>query len=155
MEIKVMGYGQALRHIPTVPTLAIRIFDSFPGSSNTSARRLPESSLYTIREYVFDDLDVDRVAPRYGQEVIEQWRKKYAVFDEEMAQRIVDDFARLRSGNLELLVHCTLGVSRSPAVAVALNEIFDIGYDIKKMKREYNGYNRYVYRLLKEVSSAL
>ncbi len=145
-----MGYRRAIQYTPKVQTLAIRIFDSYPGSDNSSSLKLQDSSFFRILGYVFDDQDVDRLLEHYPDYDLEGLTKRNLLFNDELAKKILSDFQRLRDGCLDLLVHCTLGGSRSPAVGIALNEIFDLGYDSGELKERFSVYNRFVYRLLKE-----
>jgi predicted protein tyrosine phosphatase len=67
------------------------------------------------------------------------------------ANTILDDFERYRNSTELLFVHCALSGSRSPAVAIALNDVHGLGHDSEAMKEEYR-YNPFVYRLLIETS---
>ncbi|MBU2637683.1 MAG: hypothetical protein KJ955_01800 [Nanoarchaeota archaeon] len=147
MEIKVMGFRKALAHTPLVPTLAMRIFDS--DADPIIKRPLVCSPFYKIYCYTFDDLDMDIIHALYPND------KSYlrrVHFSEDIAKQILTDFENSRQGMLELLVHCTLGANRSPAVAIALNEIFGLGHNTDEMKTKYSAFNRYVYRLMKEAA---
>ena len=145
-----MGYRRAIQYTPKVPTLVIRILDSYPESDNSSSLKLQDSSFFRTLGYVFDDQDVDRLLEHYPDYDLEKLAKKNVLFNNELAKKILSDFEKLRNGCLDLLVHCTLGGSRSPAVAIALNEIFDLGHDSDELKKRYSAYNQFVYRLLIE-----
>ena len=146
-----MSCVAAAAHVPQVPTLAFRIRSSH--HDQLPPIRLRRSPHYTICRYVFDDQDVD-ILQRWDPSVTpEELGKRHRLFDGEIAERMLRDFERLRTGNLELLVHCTLGASRSPAVAMALNEIFGLGEDQQALLDRYGrSYNQYVYRVLQETA---
>ncbi|MFA5888017.1 MAG: hypothetical protein WC852_04885 [Candidatus Nanoarchaeia archaeon] len=150
MDIKIIGYRQAAKHKPSVPTLAIRIFDSYPDSDNSPKILLRDSSLYTICPYTFDDINLDTLLRDYPETDVFELRQKHIPFNENIAKQIITDFENNRKEKLELLVHCTLGASRSPAVAIALNEIFNLGNNTDKMKARYSAFNTYIYRLMLE-----
>jgi len=140
-----MGSRAAGTYHPVVPTLAFQIFDSYPRSAKTV---LPNSPLFTVCSYTFDDIDLDQLLEHYPKTDMDQLARKHVLFDQVIAQKILADFAMKRADTLDLLIHCTLGASRSPAVAVALNEIFGLGQI--DLKERYPAYNHFVYRLLKE-----
>jgi len=68
-----------------------------------------------------------------------------SLITEEQAERIID-FA-LKNIDKDIFVNCDAGLSRSPAIVVALEEIFN-NNDVKD---KYQLYNKYVYRKLKDV----
>jgi len=69
-------------------------------------------------------------------------------FTEHLAKTILTDFEESWNGCEDLLIHCSAGTSRSPSVAIALNEIFDLGQNSNKLKRDYPNYSREIYWLL-------
>lgn len=73
------------------------------------------------------------------------------LFDEKMAAEILDfmDFLVAADTFDELVVHCDAGISRSPGVAVALNEIYNC---VKIIPPPWRLYNRLVYRTLLNVN---
>lgn len=129
MNIHIMGYRQALQYLSRVPTVAIRIFDSYPDSQNSPRLELQDSSFFRTLGYVFDDLDCDWILQRYPTYDRKGVAIRHILFDEALAKKMLDDFARVKEGCLDLLVHCTIGACRSPAVAMALNEVFELGQD--------------------------
>ena len=137
-----MNLFEAMDYLPTNPTYAIRIesppnpkFDSKPFSLRYP---LQKSNLYTIVEYYFDDR-----TPDFG---------SGKLFDQEIAQRILTDFKDRGLDKETLLVHCARGRNRSPAVGIALNEIFNLGYVTKELKQKYPEATWYVYRTLLDVA---
>jgi len=147
MQIKIMGYERAIRYKPKVITLAMRIFDP-DGCLNSPTVRLNDSVMYRICGYTFSDIDPDEFLRNYPDRVLPN-----NLFNEGIALQILDDFRRLRDGCSELLVHCTLGAVRSPAVAIALNDIFELGNDSEEMRNKHKKYNRYIYSVLMNVAS--
>ncbi len=134
-----MSISDAVMHLPERSTYAIRI--ASPGFNNLRKFQLENSPLYVkIVEYVFDDAD-DLYRPEGA-----------LMFDEDIADRMLEDFEFHKDDCDSLLVHCSKGQNRSPAVAIALNEIFGLGNDTESIRREYPEYNRLVYSLLKRVA---
>jgi hypothetical protein len=149
MDIIIRDALNASRFKPTVPTLAMRIYGSSPkekaefenyGLLSDSGLWLPDRRGL---QYVFDDLDPEE------SEISEEaeWARKegYTLFDESIAKKIINDFASYRNALKALLVHCTYGHSRSPAVAFALRDIFRLDGDIHG---EYPCINSYVYKTM-------
>ena len=134
-----MNLSDAVDYIPNNPTYAIRI-DS-PAFAFCSHFALQDSSLYTIAEYSFDDQ-----TPQWGDGKL---------FDVEIAQRLLTDFKEEGLDKDTLLVHCSRGQNRSPAVGIALNESFGLGCDTDKLKRKYPEANWFVYDTLIEVVGRL
>ena len=139
--------------MPEVPTLVIRIFDSYPDCLNSPNKKLKDSPLYTILNYTFDDQDVDTLLEHEPDYYLDELAQNHVLLNEDLAKKMLNDFERSKNGCLDLIIHCTLGGSRSPAVAIALNEIFALGYDTDKLKEKHSIYNKFVYRLLKEARS--
>lgn len=71
----------------------------------------------------FDDVDLDRHS-----HLTEEDFAKFTLFTEEQAERIIDFILRNneRPGKEFLLVHCTMGVFRSGAVAYCAREILNL-----------------------------
>ena len=128
----------AVKHIPSQPTYAIRIDDP---AIHFGVPELAQSQFYVcVRRYWFDD-----VTPEIRQ---------YCdlMFNDDIASRILKDFSGYHERCSALLVHCRYGLSRSPAVAMALNDIFDLGQDTEEMKRQHYKYNPFVYEKLLETA---
>ncbi len=139
MNLLIMGLIEAVEYMPTVSTYAIRI--------QSAAMRYPEplidSRLYTSREYTFDDIFPADIP------------QKYKLFDEPTARQIITDF---REGGLDkdtLMVHCSRGVNRSPAVGLALNRIFNLGYDAAELNKRFPEFNWHVHDTLIRVAQRL
>jgi len=138
MEILIKPFGQAVDYVPTKPTYAIRIFSSKP--KPTDGYSLAESPHYQqIKIYRFDDIETLAYLDYQG-------------LNEETAKQILLDFKEGRVGIETLMVHCTAGVGRSPAVAIALDEVFNLTGNPQKLKKENIFFNPYVYRVLKQAA---
>ncbi len=139
MDLLIMGLVDAVMYKPIKPTYAIRI----QSGTLRYDKPLRESHLYTLKEYTFDDDN-----PR-------SWGKMGATsvtFNEDIAGRILSDFANEGRTREVLLVHCSRGINRSPAVGIALNEIFTLGQDTDRLKEYYPESNWYVYETLIETA---
>jgi hypothetical protein len=67
-------------------------------------------------------------------------------FDKDIAAKIINDF-KISGKEAEcVLVHCEKGQNRSPAIGIALNEIFNWG--IEGLKEQYFDYRKYVYSIM-------
>jgi len=142
MDLQIMGLVGAVMYKPIKPTYAIRIQSGIMRYDEP----LKKSSFYTMKEYTFDDDN-----PR-------SWGKMGATsitFNEDIAQRILNDFVQEGRTREVLLVHCSRGINRSPAVGIALNEIFTLGSDSEELKRQYPETNWYIYETLIETAQKL
>lgn len=135
-----MSLRDAIQHQPCKLTYAISIFSSW--SNEKDKVPLQESPMYRrIVKYIFDDC-------------VESDKNNVAI-DSYMAESIVRNFAEYKDAVDALLVHCILGKNRSPAVAIALNEIFELGHDRDKLKEKYSKFNWHVYEKLLESAQRL
>ena len=145
MEILIMSLEQASSHEPTKDTYALRIFGRL---SRILSRLHPlkESSFYrAIFEY-----DFDHIYPNTPD------RKEYEIlYDRGLAERLITDFIKNKDGCESLLVSCLYGRNRSPAIAAALNEIFNLGYDTNSLKEKHPRLNTHVYNTTIETARAL
>ena len=132
MDLHILSLSEAVGFQPTKTTYGIRIY-----ASNSQERYdLQESQLYTgTHIYVFDDNErLMRAGP--------------VDITEEIADLLIRDFATQKDRTEALMVHCSRGKNRAPAVAIALNEVFDLGHDTLKLKAKHNGYNKLVYKFI-------
>lgn len=151
MKINILKHIKAIPYQPQVPTYAIRIFDPDPGTLIMDLR----GDYQVIKEYMFHDTDIDFILSNRPDHDVEASERKYHLFNSKIARNIIQDFSNNKEGCLELMVHCTLGGNRSPAVAMALNDIFNLSYDTEKMKQHYLCHNRFIYRLMMEESKIM
>lgn len=132
MELLIMGLSDAISYIPKNPTYAIRIDSELTPLDADFV--LQDSGLYTIKQYVFDDR-----TPHDGDGKL---------LDDETAHQLLDDFKQRGVDHDTLLVHCIMGKNRSPAVGMALNDIFRLGYDRYELQQQYLHANKYIYETL-------
>ena len=131
MEVLIKKWFDAVEYVPVKPTYAIGIHDK---ERMYDPFKLKDSGLYVAVEYVFDDR-----TPEFGTGI---------VFDEGLARQVLTGFKEMGLDKETLLVYCGRGRNRSPAVAIALNEIFGLGYDTAELKEKYSEANWFVYKTL-------
>jgi predicted protein tyrosine phosphatase len=131
MELIITGLSRAMLYEPSKPTLAIRIFSSYNGFSDPD---LQKSELYKFTgKYLFDD-----IWPGFA------GSKSSVMINEDIATKILTDFNNNYKNCESVLVHCSRGKNRSPAVAIALNQIFKLGYNMDELRKKYSESNWYV-----------
>ncbi|MBW2965101.1 hypothetical protein KY363_06595 [Candidatus Woesearchaeota archaeon] len=132
MVIYIKSVIGAVMHEPERPTHVISIFSSL--SYLNVYHKLVEDPLFEVHRYQFDDISLDS---GYGK-----------LFTPEIAQDIITDYAEARAHCPDVLVHCTYGRNRSPAVGIALNNIFGLGYSSWGLKQQFPDYNRWIYNVM-------
>jgi len=145
MNLLIMNSKDAQDYEPNKLTYAIRIL--YGRMPTEFCGKLRDSDLYVIREYKFDD-----VSPS---ETDDSGVMKTVVLTRDISTDIITDFYRDGRGCSDLLIHCAKGQSRSPAVGIALNEIFYLGNCTIDLKNNFPGYNRHVYEMIKGVGAEL
>ncbi len=139
MDLVILSISDAIKYVPNNNTYAIRIHGFHLSTHWTREFNLVSSPNYVhAASYIFDDIDL--AYNPYGD--------KGLLFDEGIAKKILDDFKEKGLACDTLMVHCTKGQNRSPAVAIALNEIFGLGNDSVMLKDKYDGLTRHVYDVL-------
>ncbi len=132
--MRILSLEAALEHIPQNPTYAIRIESGCLESFDDLPLKHP---LYCpIRTYTFDDVEPGMLID-----------SKEILFKAPLAKKIIEEF-RPYSKTHDILVHCLFGRNRSPAIGIALNDIFDLGQDTEALKQKFSESNWYVYRTL-------
>ena len=145
MDLEILGLSRAQEYKPRNPTYAIRIKSgAFADFDDSKILPLQESDLYTIVKYIFDDIDPGYIPPS----------RNPVMINEDIAGKILEDFRREGLDKDTLLVHCSMGKNRSPAVGIALNEIYNLGHDTGKLKRKFPELNLYVYKMLLKVAKS-
>lgn len=142
MRIRIFGEFEARGHLPERPTYAIRIHNSRVLQAD-STQLIDSPNYRVIRDYTFDDCDPSYVHP--GD----------LMFEDSLADRLIREFIEGRRGCEEFLVHCSRGQNRSPAVAIALNEAFNLGEDGSDLRRRFPHMTKYIYKKLIEASRRL
>lgn len=124
------------------PVYLIRIFDS----PNAPLAFLPYFPLKypkqfeIIKSYTFDDVS------RFIEDNL-------VLFDDKIAKQIIGDFYKKGKECKTLLVHCRAGKGRSPAVAMALCEIFQLKtkQQLTEIKTHFPSYNERVYNMMLDI----
>lgn len=165
MNIWVENYVNARSFHPVETTVAIRVFD--PGAARkpkdsdgdwTNGPKAPfPSELYQdVWAYTFDDVNYDRYPDEQRLRLLMD--PKYYQFTANMADDLVRRFVRAKDSIDALLIHCHAGVSRSVAIANALDEMFELNARwcggaarFKHLDNDYVG-NDFVYRLMCEAA---
>lgn len=129
---------QARKHVPERKTYAIRIFSRDPQYNGGYGQLKNSENYVAIKEYRFDDIDSLPLADD----------DPFQPITDKIARKIIQDFKPHRDSIEELLVHCKAGMSRSPAVAKALNEIFKLGNKKDFLDYDYPNLNEYVYYIM-------
>jgi len=148
MLITVLSLKEVKTYRPTQLSYLIRIF-----GNEESYHEDPKIEGYFLNHavYFFDDVDL-YLESNYGKEHLRQIiRSEHPqLFHKRLALKIISEFdTRNRQSSFdELVVHCYLGAGRSPAVAMALNEIFQLGYQIQDLINRYPEYNQYVFEVM-------
>ena len=141
LEIIVLSAEDASKHVPKKPALAIRIFGSkSTGRGRDSYPNFPKRLYQKVLEYTFDDVDLTS-CNEYAKRL---YAIDYVLFNEDLARKIITEFRQSYKPVSSVLVHCQAGISRSPAVAHALNDIFKL----KCKFPEFPNLNEYVYRTM-------
>lgn len=122
MKVVVMSAELAGSYKPVDKTAVVRIFDSSRRSQKMYPQ-LKEKFYVDIFKYVFDDIPVDRISPDELDKIIRDDR--LILFNESIAEKILDDVVSIKDACETLLVHCNVGLSRSPAVAAAVMDLLE------------------------------
>ena len=168
MKLWIENYVNARSFKPVGPTAAVRVFD--PGAikrpkgskgewNNCPQAPFPADLYKSVRAYTFDDVNYDIYPDDYRCELMSDPRA--APFTANMAEDLIRWFVRTKDDVDSILLHCHAGLSRSVALANALNEMFDLDADYighaAKFKNREDGYvgNDFVYRLTCEAAERL
>lgn len=146
MDLHILSRTGALNFEPIKLTYAIRIYSSDPSYKPS---KLKESRLYSrIVEYVFDVVDDDC---EDGQ--ISLCATGTVALTEDVAHDLLIDFSKHKEGIEALMVHCSAGKERSPAVAIALNDIFNLGHNSEELKTKFFCFDNKTYETLLRVGA--
>lgn len=147
MKITVLSLKAVQTYRPTHSSCLIRIFgneESYHEYSNL------EGSFIKSAVYFFDDVDLYLEA-KYGKEHLKKViSENLQIFHKAIAWQIISEFDAWNQQESfeELVVHCYVGAGRSPAVAIALNEIFQLGHQTTNLIKLYPEYNEYVFDVM-------
>jgi len=144
MKIHILSAEKAKLYIPEKRIYAIRIFSGNRNGDCDYGKLVNSPNYVQIKEYYFDDVlqgySADDVEEGTGEDI-------YPI-NNGLANQILGDFRDNRNSIEELLIHCRAGESRSPAVGLAINKIFNLGNNHEELKKTYPKYNKFVYRTL-------
>ena len=131
LDVEVSPKEGAYNWDPQVPTLAIRVFDVLTCRDGTPERdqkgnlmpqayfplkHMMKKEFVRIEQLIFDDVERDgRGFPA-----------NFVPFNTTHATAILDAFDTWKDKLGAVYVHCVMGLSRSPAIALALREIYGI-----------------------------
>ena len=156
MDLRILSAYEAMKFEPIVPTAVMRIYSGSP-MMNYGYGRLRDNPLYVRKFlYVFDDLhgysgdemDMEsKLGPDENPDIIFMSR--------EDARQVIEDFVFVKDKVECLVVHCKHGQGRSAAVAMGLNETFELGDDTFRMSKEFPNFNPGVYELVVEAGKNL
>jgi len=144
MRIHILGAEKAKLYIPEKRIYAIRIFSGNRNGDCDYGKLVDSSNYIQIKEYYFDDIDLKPDEEEFKEEKGED---NYPINDR-IAKQILGDFRDNRNSIEELLIHCREGKSRSPALALAFNKIFNLGNNHEELRTAHSGYNKFVYRVI-------
>ena len=177
MKLEILSFGEALRYVPLEKSGVIRIHNSIPP---TPIPDLVESDNWVkINDYFFND-GWSRDWKEYSEVEDKDWDKLLAIekkeypfmtkenligfyesegypnrrgdlFKEDFAKKILGDYEKIENKIDNLVIHCWEGLKRSPAVGIAMNEIY--GWGIKDLKEKFPKYRRYVYDIMIKTAS--
>ncbi len=122
VKVMVMSAELAGSYTPHDKTAVVRIFDSSRRARKTYPR-LREGLFEGIFEYIFDDIQVDRLSPDELHEMVRD--HGMVVFSEAIAEKLLDDIVSIKDVCETILIHCNIGMSRSPAVAAGIMDLVD------------------------------
>ena len=113
MDINVLSREMAKERIPRKPELMIGVLDSHSYfESNTPINPIPSDLRLDYLTYTFDDVPNPNSSPLW--------------INNEISDNIISDFIKYKDKIESLAVHCRAGISRSAAVAAALNDFFNL-----------------------------
>jgi len=151
MKITVLSLKNVQIYKPPHLACLIRIFgdeESYNEYSNV------EGSFVKRAVYFFDDLDLYLEA-KYGKDHLKKiiHAENPQIFHKNLALKIISEFDTWKRHESfeELVVHCYVGAGRSPAIAMALNEIFQLGHQTKDLINLYPEYNEYIFDVMVQV----
>ncbi len=175
-KLYIFNEHKAATHIPDRPTLVVRL----EGTPEHPCPPLQQSPFYTV---VLDygsvaDGDIDEsLSPNVcsinqfcvaslgdyqGEERASRLFRSLdwiadtkELFDVGTARRMIYDFEKYYRSVDALVVHCAVGATRSPTYALAMNDLFDLGFDSLRLRTKYRLLSQHMYRTLMDVGSTM
>jgi protein-tyrosine phosphatase len=145
MKILICSQREAIKYLPEDESYGIQIFSGYLKDRNKE-KLMEHPKWVHIAQYSFDDTYPGDPMEREG---------VYVLFNKKIAQNLLEEFMQHRKDSKTLLVHCGQGLNRSPAVAIALNEIFKLGENTQKLIDVYEEMNGFVFNTLLEEARGL
>nr|MBA4404889.1 hypothetical protein [Nanoarchaeum sp.] len=147
MDLHILSEIEASNFKPIKLTYAIRIYSS---TREDAPLELKKSPWYKrIVEYTFDVIDDEPCEP--GQ--VSLCDTGTVELSESVARDLIMDFSRHSNGIEALMVHCKAGKERSPAVAIALNELFGLGHNREELKTKFEHFDCKAYETILRASA--
>ncbi len=147
MKLLVKSLQDAIKYIPLDKTYGMRISSEYSLDNLSSLKENP--NWIKINSYVFND-----VWPGMPEELL-VWHKRPTYFSKEKAKIILSDFQKYKEQTETLLIQCNEGKHRSTSTIIALNEIFNLGHDTNKLKKQYAGFRPFMYETFLEAGKEL
>lgn len=129
-QVIFLPYVDAIKLIPRQGTALISILD--PGTKDPEF----DAAWTNILRMKFHDIDMTTQTA-----ILNSW----VLFDELMADKIIDFLSEVERTCHTIVVHCHAGASRSGAVAKFIAELYDLPFN-----RTYASYNKFVYQTLRD-----
>jgi hypothetical protein len=173
MNLEVLSFEDSLSYKPKDRTYAIRIFGEFnmnwiydlqESDKWVGINRYTFDDMWTKEWKEYSDIDFSEpnFSRRFGvtwerargdkltEDVFLDWKEyeghpygRFTLFDRSFARDIMDDFEKVQNKVDTVMIHCHRGKNRSPAVGIAMNEIY--GWGIMGLKERFPEYRRFVY----------
>ena len=140
IDLTVLSREGAEAYIPDQPTAYISIYT--PGCDPATFRQ--HTNILDVLSLCFDDLSDDRFQ---GLALGSDGRICRLITDDHAAEIKIFVQKHRAMGVSHFLVHCDAGISRSPGVAVALDQVFN---GAREIRHGWGCYNRLVERRVRE-----
>jgi len=143
----ILSRGISNHYTPKNTTAIMRIWETDIEIDNSTL----EFKNFTIFNYVFDDVDSEQISyPIVGTPNMVTLKG----ITKEIADQIKQDFESIMGKVETLIVNCHAGISRSPAVALALNDVYKLNLlddDEFRCMGRYSSYNKFVYAKITKI----
>ena len=179
MNLEILSHGEALKYVPKDETYALRISNGMnwflPDLKqsdywvDTRGYSFDDIWPKSWKEYSWLDFN----SPSFDSIFKRSWRElqsepmteksfrsyiehkghhegRVTLFAKEDAIELLKDYDSFGKDAKTIMIHCDRGKNRSPAVGIAMNEIY--GWGIKGLKEKHPAFRRYIYQTLLDVS---
>jgi len=148
MEITILSLKEVQIYKPVHSACLIRIFGN---EASYQEYAYLQGSFVKSAVHYFDDFDL-YLEMQQGEAHLKKiiHTENPQIFHKNLALKIISEFDtwKKQESFTELVVHCYVGAGRSPAVAIALNDIFQLGYQAKDLIGRYPEYNKYIFDVM-------